>query len=108
MSEVGDKRRLFTRLIIQVIQKMIDDGFEPMIGRDGLNHMKNSLHYDGLAMDIDLTRDGEYLPDTESHRPFGEFWESLHPDCFWGGDGQKEDGLTNDGNHYAVTMGGRK
>jgi hypothetical protein len=108
MSELGDKRKKFTRLIIKVLGRMIEDGYEPMIGKDGLKHMSNSLHYDGLAMDIDLTKDGVYLPNTEDHRVFGTYWESLDPDCFWGGPGDKRDGLSKDGNHYAITMSGRK
>lgn len=108
MSELGDKRKLFTRCVVKLLQKMLEDGYEPMTGKDGLKHMKGSLHYDGLAIDIDLTKDGRYLGKTEDHYPFGVFWESLHPDCFWGGNGPKEDGLKHDGNHYSVTYGGRK
>jgi len=108
MSELGDKRKLFTKCLNKLLTYMLEDGAEPMIGRDGLKHMKDSLHYDGLAVDIDLTRDGVYLPNTEDHRKYGEYWESLHPDCWWGGPGEKVDGLTKDGNHYSVTMGGRK
>jgi hypothetical protein len=108
MSELGDKRKLFTKCVAQLLTQMIADGYDPMIGKDGLKHMKNSLHYDGLAIDIDLFKNGEYLDSTDDHRYFGIFWESLHPDCFWGGNGLKKDGLSNDGNHYSVTMGGRK
>jgi hypothetical protein len=87
---------------------MIDDGYQPMIGKDGEKHMKNSLHYEGLAMDIILTKDGAILNDTEDHRVYGTLWESLHPLCFWGGPGVKEDGLKADGNHYAVTYQNRR
>lgn len=104
-----EKRILFTSLLPLLINKMIEAGFKPMIGRDGLKHMKNSLHFDGLAVDIDLNdKDGKYLTDAESHRQFGIFWESLHPDAFWGGDGTKSDGLKHDANHYSITDGGRK
>jgi hypothetical protein len=109
MSELGDLRKLFTRCVAQLLVEMLERNYQPMIGKDGLKHMKNSLHYDGLAIDIDLCdKDGKYLSDTESHRRFGEFWENLHPLCYWGGNGLKEDGLKNDGNHYSVTCGGRK
>jgi hypothetical protein len=101
MSELGDRRRLFTRLLPRLIDKMIEDGFEPMLGRDGLKHMKNSLHYDGLAVDIDLTLNGEYLPTGIEHEPFGIFWEGLDPLCCWGG-------RFKDSNHYSITMGGRE
>lgn len=100
MSELGDKRKLFTRLLPRLIDKMIADGYEPMHGKDGLKHMKNSLHYEGLAVDIDLTKDGVYLAHTSDHQPFGEYWESLDVSCRWGG-------RFKDGNHYAVTFAGR-
>jgi hypothetical protein len=100
MSELGDKRKLFTRCVQELLARMLMSDYEPMIGKDGLKHMKNSLHYEGLAVDIDLTKDGVYLATTEAHQVFGEFWESLHPDCRWGG-------RFKDGNHYSVTYSGR-
>jgi len=101
MSELGDKRKLFTRCFAKLLNKMIEDGYDPMVGKDGLKHMKDSLHYDGLAKDVDLTKDGKYLPNTEDHKAFGEFWESLSPLCCWGG-------RFKDGNHYSIAYQGRK
>jgi hypothetical protein len=100
MSILRDKRALFTRLLSLLINKMIEDGRTPLIGKDGLKHMKGSLHYEGLAVDIDLFLDGEYLENTADHRVFGEFWEGLHMDCRWGG-------RFDDGNHYSVTYLGK-
>ena len=62
-----------------------------------------------LAIDLDLFKDGEgfemgckvYLTKTEDHRKLGEFWESLHPLCRWGG-------RFGDGNHYSLEHGGVK
>ena len=109
MSELGDLRKLFTSCFAKLLVYMLEKNYQPMIGKVGLPHPKNSLHYDGLAGDVDLCdKDGKYLSDTESHRIFGEFWENLHPLCFWGGSGIKKDGLKNDGNHYSVTYLGRK
>ena len=102
MSELGDKRKLFTRLHAQLINYMISQGYEPMDGKDGLVHMKGSLHYEGLAVDVDLTKDGVYLPNTSDHLKFGIYWKELHHDCRWGGDFAKPDG-----NHYSITYGGR-
>ena len=103
MSELFDKRAKFTKLICTLIEKMIADGYAPLFGKEGLQHMTGSLHYEGLARDIDLFKDGKYLPNTEDHRPFGEYWESLDSDCRWGG---KFKG-NPDGNHYSITFGGK-
>ena len=102
MSELFDKRALFTRLLPLLINKMIEDGYTPLHGKDGLKHMLASLHYEGLAIDIDLFKNKVYLTSTEDHKPFGEFWELLDPSCRWGGHFTPPDG-----NHYSVTYGGR-
>ena len=102
MSELGDLRKLFTRCAAQLLVRMLERNYQPMLGKDGLKHMKNSLHYEGLAVDIDLCdKNGKYLMNTEDHEEFGEYWESLDPKCCWGG-------RFHDGNHYSVTYQGRK
>lgn len=101
MSVLLDKRALFSSLVPHLLTHMIESGYTPLIGRDGLKHRKNSLHYEGLAIDIDLFLGGKYLTDTADHLEFGRYWESLHPDCRWGG------GFW-DGNHYSITYQGRK
>jgi len=71
MSELGDLRKLFTSCFAKLLVYMLEKNYQPMIGKDGLPHAKNSLHYDGLAGDVDLCdKDGKYLSDTESHRAF--------------------------------------
>ena len=63
---------------------------------------KDSNHKRKLAIDIDLFLDGRYyLTETGDHRKLGEFWESLHPLCRWGG-------RFGDGNHYSIEHGGVK
>lgn len=58
-----------------------------------------SLHYKGLAIDINLYKDGEYLMSTEDHRIFGEWWEANGGT--WGG-------RFNDGNHYSIEHEGMR
>jgi hypothetical protein len=77
---------------------MIADGYTPLLGKDGLKHKQGSLHYEGLAADVDLFKGDEYLSKTEDHKTFGEYWEGLHPDCRWGGRFSQPDG-----NHFSVT-----
>ena len=71
---------------------------------DGTGHMKGSLHYSRLAQDFNLFKDGEYITDTETWRPLGEYWESLSGvdhECCWGG-------RFGDGNHISIAYGGKK
>jgi len=58
-----------------------------------------SLHFEGLAIDLNLFKDGKYLTGTEDYRELGEYWESIGG--AWGG-------RFNDGNHFSLAYGGRK
>ena len=68
-------------------------------------HRRDGGHFKKLAQDIDLfkfnseTLRFDYQTDTEAHRPFGEWWETQHELCRWGGRFQ-------DGNHYSLEDGG--
>lgn len=64
----------------------------------------HSLHLLGLAIDLNLFKDGVWLTDSQSHAPFGAYWKSLHPLCRWGGDFKPKP----DGNHYSVEWQGVK
>jgi hypothetical protein len=109
MSELLDKRFKFTWCVYHLLGQMIDDKMKPCLGKDGLKHMTGSLHYDGLAVDIDLfDENGHYMNRTEDHKKYGDFWERLDKDAFWGGNGIKNDGLKNDGNHYSITYQNKK
>lgn len=63
--------------------------------------ISNSLHLDRLAVDFNLFRNGKWLKETEDFIQLGEYWESLAPDCAWGG-------RFGDGNHFSIKHGGRK
>jgi len=79
--------------------------FDEVTNNQGVGHRKRSIHYSGCAGDINLYKDGDYQKTTEAHQKSGEFWESLDPDCKWGG-------RWGDGNHYSFApielFGGRK
>lgn len=55
-------------------------------------HKKGSWHEKGLAIDLNLFKDGNYLRSTKSHQQLGEYWEALGGS--WGGHWE-------DGNHYS-------
>jgi hypothetical protein len=66
--------------------------------------IKNSLHTQRLAIDLNLFKKGKYLTDSSDHKPLGEYWESLSTKdytCHWGG-------RFGDGNHYSIGHAGRK
>lgn len=104
---LGEKQRLFSQLIAELIQWVYSQGYEVTLGdayrdprlhgqlgeKKGYGH-RNSNHKQRLALDLNLFKDGKYLSGTEDHRFIGEHWESMHPDARWGG-------RFNDGNHYS-------
>lgn len=109
---LGQKQRLFTRMIAQLIEYAYANGYELTFGdayRDPRLHgdigvkksysSANSLHKSRLAVDFNLFKNGEYLTDTEAHKPLGEYWESIGG--AWGG-------RWADGNHYSLEHGDRK
>jgi hypothetical protein len=57
-------------------------------------HSEFGKHPQGLAIDLNLFKDGVYLTRTEDHKPLGDYYESLHPKASWGG-------RWEDGNHYS-------
>ena len=88
----------FVLLIAHLIIYAYEQGYELTFGDAWDNdndHMKNSLHYDRLAIDLNLFKYGKYLTETDDHLFLGKYWESLDPDCRWGGH-------FNDGNHYTM------
>jgi len=105
-----EKQSRFMRMVGLLIAFAYEHGYE-LTGGDlwsspfyrtesgGNVHKKNSLHYDRLAIDLNVFKDGVYLAKTEEHAPLGEYWESLGGS--WGG-------RFNDGNHYSLADGGRK
>lgn len=104
--KLGQKQELFARLVPRLIDKAHELGFEIRLGhalrcQDCPVGRRTSLHKSKLAIDLNLFKDGVYLTNTEVHKPLGEWWESQHELCSWGG-------RFNDGNHYSLTHGGRR
>lgn len=109
------KQSRFARSVPLLLQYIFARGYEATLGEAWRTQAQaqanaasgagiaDSLHIERLAIDVNLFRDGLYLGDSESHRPFGTFWKSLGDDHFWGGDFTKPDG-----NHYSIGYGGRK
>jgi len=45
----------------------------------------NSKHLNKTAIDLNVFKDGEYLTKKEDVQFLGDYWESLHEKCKWGG-----------------------
>ncbi len=108
-----ETQQLFFSLLPDLINKAIELGFDPTGGelwRPDITAkyyaeleigIKNSNHTQRCAIDINLYKDGKYLNDSEDYLPLGEFWESLHPLCRWGGRFKKPDG-----DHFSLELNG--
>ena len=111
---LGQKQRLFTSLVGELIEFAYARGYELTFGealrtpeQAKLNAEKGtgistSLHISRLAIDLNLFRDGKFLTTSDDHRELGVYWKTLHPLCRWGGDFRPKP----DGNHYSITHGG--
>jgi hypothetical protein len=85
----------------KLLPKARELGFEYALDEitqhQGKGHMVGSLHYYGCAGDLIIYDiNGTYLTVTENYRPLGEYWESLDPNCKWGG-------RFKDGNHFSYS-----
>lgn len=109
---LGNKQRVFTRMVALLIEFAYSHGYELTFGdafRDprvhGADRVKasysaaRSAHKFKLAVDLNLFKNGAYLTRTEDHRELGEYWESIGGT--WGG-------RFNDGNHYSLEHDGVK
>ena len=98
---IGDKRRQFSQMVALLIQYAHFLGYECAIDYVkrcddcGVGHPR-SLHKLGLAMDLHLYLDGEYLTNGSPHADLHDFWDML-------GGARR---ITNDMNHYSIEHGG--
>ena len=107
---LGEKQRLFTRLVGLLISYAYKQGYELTFGDayrspeqatanaaagTGIVH---SLHTKRLAVDLNLFVKGQYVTDSGAYKPLGDYWKQLDPLNRWGGDFTKPDG-----NHFSMT-----
>jgi len=104
---LGQKQRLFVRMLGQLINHAYLIGYEMSLSRGYASAAANkadgghprSNHLNRLAIDLNLFKDGKFLTSTEDHEPLGLYWESIGGT--WGG-------RFNDGNHYSLEHNGVK
>jgi hypothetical protein len=105
MATLRDERCLFSLRISQLVQWAHTQGWSlcfdegrVFLQRVGTNskgvdeayqdrvHKNGSFHYSGLAMDLNLYVHGEYQSqDCPEWQAIGKYWNSLGPECTWGG-----------------------
>ncbi len=109
MSELLDLQQKFAKLVGVLIGWIYEHpGWEVTGGdwnrADGKGHMANSLHYQRLALDLNLFVDDVYQYENGPEwQAIGAFWKSLDSDCAWGGDFPKVDL-----NHVSLRYQGRE
>jgi|SRR6187399_150528 len=124
MKELLEKRILFTRLFARLILRANEIGFQAVVDQTKRTQaeadenakkgtgISNSLHNLGLAGDLLLFKNGEYLTDSQDYRDLGTFWKGLHPLARWGGDftvkKRNEVIPKPDGNHFSIEHEGVK
>ena len=107
---LSQKQRKFPQLVASLIRWAYENGYEIVLGEayrtkeqqslyvaTGKSKTMNSKHLRCLAIDINLFKNGEYLIETPDYKPLGDYWESLDPECVWGGD------WGWDGGHFQYT-----
>lgn len=108
MSAQHDLQVQFTKLIAQFILWIYEQPgyavtFAEFTNLEHVGHMTNSLHYDGLAADMNFFLNGVWQEvDSPDYRKLGAKWKTLNPLCAWGGDFG-----TVDLDHYSMRFGGR-
>lgn len=95
-----EKQSKFVRMLAMLINFATAQGYELTLGDawskpEYKAHSANSKHYERLAIDLNMYRDGVWLKTTEDHAPLGLYWESLGGT--WGGRFKHPDG-----NHYSL------
>jgi hypothetical protein len=114
MSKLSIKQRKHARLIPRLVDKAYELGYELSHGdayrdpRCPYGH-KNSLHRKRLANDYNFFKDNVWLHRGEALKELGEYWESLDPDCYWGGRfGESSPGAGDgwDGGHFSTAYRG--
>lgn len=111
-----EKQSIFANMVAELINQAQKMGFQVTLGETYRSPeeaarlaklgkgIKNSLHTQKLAIDLNLFKDGKFLDKSDDHLPLGEWWENqsfADIKCAWGG-------RFGDGNHYSIEHNGVK
>lgn len=111
--KLGESQEKFCELLGQLINEAYKRGYSLRLG-EGLRTPEQaalyaaqgkgialSLHTVKLAVDLNVFKNGLFLTSGIQFKDLGEYWESLHPNCNWGG-------RFNDGNHFSFSWEGMR
>lgn len=117
-ESLRQKQSRFAGMVARLLVKAQEMGYEVTLGeayrtpeqsalnaRNGTG-IRNSLHSMRLAIDLNLFLNGRWLIGSEDHRPLGEWWEKLDPDCRWGGRFRNAHGQPKPVILHVLSMGG--
>ena len=105
-----EKQSRFVRMIADLIAYAYENGYEmtfaeayrppelaELYEKQGRG-IKNSLHTQRLAIDLNLFKDGNYLTDGSGHNELHDFWDAIG--------GAKR--IAKDLNHYSILHNGTR
>jgi len=111
MTILLEKQQNFTVMLCQLLQWLHQSGYACTVGEAMRTKeqaaayaaagqgLKNSLHCDRLAIDLNIFRGTRWITSSSELEPVGLYWESLGGS--WGG-------RFDDGNHFSVSHEGRR
>lgn len=114
-----ENQMLFTSLISVFILKLNNYGYRVTFGeahrtqymqdyylKKGLTKVNYSKHQDRLAIELYIFKNGKLLVGKDELKLIGLIWSSLHVQCVWGGDWNRnrkiEDEKFLDLNHFEL------
>jgi len=114
MSKLLELQHMFALSVSSLIREAHMKGFQVTLGEtyrspeeaqrcaENGTGIKDSLHTQRLAIDLNFFVDGRWITDTRELKAIGEWWKSLGPVYRWGGDFKTRP----DGNHFSITPDG--
>lgn len=103
--------KLLTEAYVMGYEVTLGEAWRPQVTADYYakhgTGIRNSLHTQRLALDINLFKNGKFLTNSDDYAKLGEWWEQLGPSnnvlTCWGGRFK-----SRDGNHFSIEDNGVK
>ena len=96
-------RLIFSQLLCQLVRQIEQNGYQVSVGevlrmnaqqvfnvKNGLSKTMDSYHLKGLAVDLNIFKNGKVITLDSDFKLVAQYWESLHVNCragyYWGWD----------------------